>query len=64
MTIKWRKSSFSAEADGNACLELASYGGVVLIRESDEPGSVIEAAPAQLRAFLAGMKAGEFDGVM
>lgn len=57
--ISWRKSSFSADT-GN-CVELASRDGEVLLRESDEPGVVVRTTPEKLRAFLAGVKAGEFD---
>ncbi|MFJ7190469.1 DUF397 domain-containing protein [Streptomyces bacillaris] len=61
MGIQWRKSSKSSNAEGNACLELAEYGGEILLRESDDPGVVIRTTPARLRALLDGAKAGEFD---
>lgn len=61
MDIQWRKSSFS-EQTGN-CVELAVVDGHVLLRESDDPGVVVRATPAKLEAFLAGVKAGEFDGL-
>ncbi|GAB2878521.1 DUF397 domain-containing protein [Streptomyces mayteni] len=49
----WQKSSFSSE--GNNCLEVAAAprGGAVLLRESDEPDTVLRATPARLRALLA-----------
>ncbi|MBQ0983014.1 DUF397 domain-containing protein [Streptomyces sp. F63] len=60
MDIRWRKSSFSEDSDGN-CLELARCGGEVLLRESDEPLVIIKAAPQAVRALLLGARAGEFD---
>jgi hypothetical protein len=61
MEIQWRKSSKSADADGDNCLELAVHGGEILLRESDNPGVVIHTTRAKLRAFLSGAKEGEFD---
>ena len=60
MNIRWCKSSFSEDSDGN-CLELASHGDSVLMRESDEPAMVVRVSPQLLNALLAGAKAGEFD---
>lgn len=57
--IQWRKSSFSEQTDN--CLELASHGGGILMRESDDPDVVVRTTPEKLRAFLAGAKSGEFD---
>ncbi|MEU2668051.1 DUF397 domain-containing protein [Streptomyces sp. NPDC007164] len=61
MEIQWRKSSRSADADGDNCLELAEHGGEILMRESDNPGVIIRTTRAKLRAFLDGAKEGEFD---
>ncbi|WP_405899020.1 DUF397 domain-containing protein [Streptomyces sp. NBC_00727] len=61
MEIQWRKSSKSSGADGNNCLELAAHDGEILLRESDNPDTVIRTTPAKLRAFLGGAKEGEFD---
>ncbi|MEU9114882.1 DUF397 domain-containing protein [Streptomyces sp. NPDC048483] len=57
MQIPWRKSSYSTDADGTNCLELASHDGGILIRESDEPGVVIRTSSATVRAFLADVQA-------
>ncbi|GAA1432428.1 DUF397 domain-containing protein [Streptomyces thermospinosisporus] len=62
MDIQWRKSSYSEQA-GN-CLELAVVDGHVLVRESDEPDVVVRTTRANLAAFLAGAKAGEFDELL
>ncbi|MFE1962432.1 DUF397 domain-containing protein [Streptomyces sp. NPDC059479] len=61
MEIQWRKSSKSADADGDNCLELADHNGEILMRESDDPDVVIRTTRAKLRAFLGGVKEGEFD---
>lgn len=52
MDLKWRKSSFSEDSDGN-CLELASQGDDVLIRESEVPQAIARVAPATLKTLLA-----------
>lgn len=64
MTIKttgpWRKSTFSG-AQGN-CLEIAPTADGAAIRNSNRPeDGVILYTAAEIAAFLAGAKAGEFD---
>ncbi|MDW6062898.1 DUF397 domain-containing protein [Streptomyces sp. FXJ1.4098] len=59
----WRKSSYSADAEGNACVELARTPDSILLRESDEPHTVITTTPAALRALTRAVKAGRFDHV-
>lgn len=59
--IHWQKSSFSSGGDGSQCIELAAVEGAVLMRESDEPGTVVTTSRDKLRAFILGAKAGEFD---
>lgn len=61
MEIQWRKSSKSSSAADGECLELARVGGEILLRESDNPEVVVRTTPAKLRAFLGGVKGGEFD---
>jgi hypothetical protein len=58
--IQWQKSSFSTDSEGN-CLELATQGDDILVRESDNPDVIVQTSRAKLAAFLAGAKAGEFD---
>ena len=58
---QWRKSSYSGDAANN-CVEVArSAGTAVLLRESDEPKTVIATAPAALRALARAAKAGRLD---
>ncbi|MEU4895476.1 DUF397 domain-containing protein [Streptomyces sp. NPDC044780] len=60
--IQWQKSSYSADAEGNACVELAhAPGAAVLLRESDDPNVIIATTPAALRQLMERVKAGEFD---
>jgi hypothetical protein len=56
--LAWRKSSFSNN-DGNfACLELATTPHALLLRESDEPETVLTTRPARVAALLFAIKAG------
>ncbi|WP_338484662.1 DUF397 domain-containing protein [Streptomyces sp. SCSIO 75703] len=59
MELQWRKSSFSA--DTGSCIEVAEEGDRIYLRESDDPGQVVETTRRKMRAFLEGAKAGEFD---
>ncbi|MEU8351663.1 MULTISPECIES: DUF397 domain-containing protein [unclassified Streptomyces] len=59
--LKWQKSSFSG-AQGPECVEVAEKGGdTLLIRESEEPRTVLAARRASLAGLIAGMKSGDFD---
>ncbi|GAB1645195.1 hypothetical protein KRMM14A1259_56180 [Krasilnikovia sp. MM14-A1259] len=56
----WRKSTRSA-ANGH-CVEIAQVAGEVLVRNSRDPeGPVLAFGAAGWRAFLSGVRAGEFD---
>ncbi|MEE4592352.1 DUF397 domain-containing protein [Streptomyces sp. DSM 41524] len=57
----WRKSSYSGEDAEHNCVELARTPDTVLLRESDEPGTVIATTPAALRALTRAVRAGRFD---
>ncbi|MET8773295.1 MULTISPECIES: DUF397 domain-containing protein [unclassified Streptomyces] len=61
MDPQWQKSSFSTDAEDTNCIELAMQGDEILLRESEEPESIVTTTPVKLAAFLAGVKAGEFD---
>ncbi|WP_446038883.1 DUF397 domain-containing protein [Streptomyces sp. SID1121] len=57
--LVWLKSSFSS---GNTnCVEIAVADDVILLRESDSPGTIVRTSREKLRAFVLGVKAGEFD---
>ncbi|MFF4487607.1 DUF397 domain-containing protein [Streptomyces sp. NPDC001544] len=51
--IIWQKSSFSGGGDSSDCLEVAATAEAgLLVRESDEPGTVIETDRPQLAALI------------
>ncbi|SDT67368.1 protein of unknown function [Streptomyces sp. TLI_053] len=57
--LNWQKSSFSGDAA--ECVEIASDGELIRVRESDEPAITITTTKAKLTAWLQAAKAGEFD---
>ncbi|MFE7561038.1 DUF397 domain-containing protein [Kitasatospora sp. NPDC057500] len=57
--MDWQKSSYSGDAA--ECVEIASDGELVHIRESDDPAAVITITKAKLAALLRAAKAGKFD---
>lgn len=59
--INWQKSSFSGADNNQSCIELAPVDGAIRMRESDDPDVVVTPSVAKLRAFVLGVKAGEFD---
>ncbi|MCX5078924.1 DUF397 domain-containing protein [Streptomyces sp. NBC_00424] len=62
--INWQKSSFSGADNNQSCVELAPHRGAIVMRESDEPDVVVTTSVAKLRAFILGVKAGEFDHLL
>ncbi|GGL32838.1 DUF397 domain-containing protein [Planomonospora parontospora] len=60
----WRKSSLS-NGNGGACVEVAdNLSGVVAVRDSKDPqGPVLVFSTVDWRAFTAGIRNGEFDGL-
>jgi hypothetical protein len=60
----WQKSSFSGSNNGN-CIELAAGNGTqIVLRESDDPQTIVTTDQKKLAAFIAGVKAGEFDHLL
>ncbi|MFJ2192473.1 DUF397 domain-containing protein [Kitasatospora sp. NPDC087861] len=58
--LNWQKSSYSSESAN--CLYLAAAPDrSIKLRESDDPDVIITTTPDKLRAFLRGVRAGEFD---
>ncbi|KOV22886.1 hypothetical protein ADK60_24450 [Streptomyces sp. XY431] len=57
--LNWQKSSYSGDAAD--CVEIAADGGLIHIRESDDPAIAITTTKAKLAAWIQGTKAGEFD---
>ena len=67
--MEWVKSSFSNGNGGNNCVEVAEIVdpanplfGDLAVRDSKAPnGTILYFTKAEWDAFLAGVKAGEFD---
>jgi hypothetical protein len=61
LEVRWIKSAHS-NAEGN-CVEVAALaGGGLAVRNSRDPdGPALVYTPAEVAAFLAGVKDGEFD---
>ncbi|MFD9684816.1 DUF397 domain-containing protein [Kitasatospora sp. NPDC059088] len=57
--LNWQKSSYSN--DQTNCVEIASAGELVYLRESDDPSIVVTTTRTKLNAWIQGAKAGEFD---
>ncbi|WP_093168195.1 DUF397 domain-containing protein [Sinosporangium album] len=59
---QWQKSSRSGDNGGN-CVEVArNISGVVAVRDSKNPGgAVLVFSPDEWKAFVGGVKKGEFD---
>jgi uncharacterized protein DUF397 len=59
----WRKSSRSANQ--SQCIYVASDGNKIAIRESDDQtGAITVTDREKFRAFVEGVKAGEFDDMI
>ncbi|WP_194904208.1 DUF397 domain-containing protein [Catenulispora rubra] len=56
---RWRKSSHSGGGDN--CLQVRYVGGVVQVRDSEDPEPVQTYTRSQWDAFLAGVRSGEFE---
>jgi hypothetical protein len=55
----WRKSSRS---ESNGCVEIAFLNGQIAVRDSkDRSGPMLRFSHNEWEAFLAGVRAGEFD---
>ncbi|MDX3853248.1 DUF397 domain-containing protein [Streptomyces sp. AK02-01A] len=59
--IVWQKSSYSGADNNQDCVELAVVNEQIMMRESEDPDTVVTTSREKLRAFLLGVKAGEFD---
>jgi hypothetical protein len=60
-TVPFRKSSFSGSSNPN-CVEVGFETSAVLMRDSkDRNGPVLRFTVNEWKAFVAGVKAGEFD---
>ncbi|MEU4348567.1 DUF397 domain-containing protein [Streptomyces sp. NPDC023838] len=58
--LKWLKSSYS-EASGNSCVEVATVGDSVSIRDSKQQGPVLTTSRAIWSALVQAAKAHTFE---
>lgn len=56
--MRWRRSSACA---GSGCVEVTRLDRNVAVRDSKAPGPLLTYTPEEWAAFIAGVKAGEFD---
>ena len=59
----WQRSSFCS-GGGNNCIELATDGSAIAIRESSDPSATLTTGRTALRAFVLGVKNGRFDRLL
>ena len=52
----WQNSSHSGGMDGNECVELTGADGMVCLRESDDPHTVIATTPRRLAVLVRALK--------
>ena len=57
--IVWRKSG---QCESNACVEVAIGDQDIRVRNSCDPARTLTFSAAEWAVFIAGVKAGEFDG--
>ncbi|MFD6288843.1 DUF397 domain-containing protein [Streptomyces sp. NPDC060205] len=50
--VLWQKSSFSGPEDSPNCLEIAAGRSTLLLRESEDPATVLEATGAGLAGLI------------
>ncbi|MCX4235694.1 DUF397 domain-containing protein [Streptomyces sp. NPDC020707] len=48
----WQKSSFSGDQEGPNCLEIGAAHSTLLLRESEDPGTVLEATGVGLAGLI------------
>lgn len=57
--VAWRKASFCG---GGECVEVGTQDGMVMLRDSKKAsGAELRYSSEEWRAFVSGVKAGEFD---
>jgi Domain of unknown function (DUF397) len=60
--LRWRTSSFT---DNGTCVEVADNGDGILVRNSNHPDAgTLTFTRAEMAAWVAGCKAGEFDDLI
>jgi hypothetical protein len=57
---RWQKSSYSADGENNACVEMAREADGLLLRESDDSDTIATASRARAYALLEAVKRDRF----
>jgi hypothetical protein len=58
--LNWRKSA--ASVNGGNCTEVASTSGIIMVRDSQDPDTLMLPYPANTwRSFLTAVRSGTFD---
>ncbi len=60
-SVAWRTSSFCQTGE---CVEVGTLDGMILVRDSKDPGPVLSYSAAEFRAFALGIRAGEYDDLI
>lgn len=60
--LHWMKARSSMPT--GACVELASAGDTIALRNSRDPGVVLHFTKAEIAAFIEGSRDGEFDDLV
>ncbi|MCM2393972.1 DUF397 domain-containing protein [Streptomyces albipurpureus] len=58
----WQESSFCQA--GNSCIGVLRDGEIIRLRESEQPNETITTTPEKMRAFIRGVKNGDFDHLL
>ncbi|MFG2650892.1 DUF397 domain-containing protein [Streptomyces sp. NPDC048436] len=61
--LHWQKSSFSGGGEGNTCVEVASAGNHIRLRESDTPAIELALPATQLACLIRTLKGHPADTV-
>ena len=60
--IQWQKSTYSGDAAGNECVELAHSAGELLLREGEDPDRVLHVSPSSLATVVQRQKSSFSNG--
>jgi hypothetical protein len=58
--IVWSKASFCFNGE---CVEVAEHEGAILVRNSGNPGVILQFTASEWLVFTQGLRAGEFDHI-
>lgn len=62
LPVKWQKAKSSGSGE---CVEVGPFNGMIAVRDSKEPsGPALIYTTSEWRAFVSGVKSGEFDHLL